>query len=168
MSTLVTNHPSLSAIHQSPQDIHQSSAAIQLLYQGLAIGLQDDSSHMISVFLAVIIHKAVMSFRYLSIMSCTIMVVMSFSLGLNIAQSNLSKKSFVWSNICFSLSSPIGVGIGGILGLQQSSPLQEQQTVNCLNSCRHRPVRPALQSPPGHPQWSPPGQCFLSTFSPCL
>lgn len=77
------------------------------VFEGLAIGLQDDSSHMISVFLAVIIHKA----------------VMSFSLGLNIAQSNLSKKSFVWSNVCFSLSSPIGVGIGiGLSDLPSSLP----------------------------------------------
>ena len=37
---------------------------------------------------------------------------MAFSLGLNIAQSDLSAKSFLISNILFSVSSPIGVGIG--------------------------------------------------------
>ena len=37
---------------------------------------------------------------------------MAFSLGLNIAQSDLSVKSFIVSNVVFSLASPIGVGIG--------------------------------------------------------
>ena len=50
-----------------------------------------------TVFIAVITHKA----------------VMAFSLGLNIAQSDLSVKAFVWSNVLFSLSSPVGVAIGG-------------------------------------------------------
>ena len=49
-----------------------------------------------TVFIAVITHKA----------------VMAFSLGLNIAQSELSVKAFVWSNILFSLASPLGVAIG--------------------------------------------------------
>jgi zinc transporter 1/2/3 len=83
---------------------HSNLRAVMLLlalsfhsvFEGLAIGLQDDSKHMISIFIAVIIHKA----------------VMSFSLGLNIAQSNLSVRSFVLSNVLFSLSSPVGVGIG--------------------------------------------------------
>ena len=51
---------------------------------------------MMTVFIAVITHKA----------------VMAFSLGLNIAQSDLSVKAFVWSNVLFSLSSPVGVAIG--------------------------------------------------------
>ena len=52
-----------------------------------------------TVFIAVITHKA----------------VMAFSLGLNIAQSDLSVKAFVWSNVLFSLSSPVGVAIGGLI-----------------------------------------------------
>ena len=67
-----------------------------LNFKGLAIGLQDSTSHMMTVFIAVITHKA----------------VMAFSLGLNIAQSELSVKAFVWSNILFSLASPLGVAIG--------------------------------------------------------
>ena len=33
-------------------------------------------------------------------------------IGLNIAASDLSRKSFVWSNVLFSLASPIGILIG--------------------------------------------------------
>jgi len=83
---------------------HSSLRSIMLLlalsfhsvFEGLAIGLQDSSGQLISIFTAVILHKA----------------VMAFSLGLNIAQSDLSAKSFLISNILFSVSSPIGVGIG--------------------------------------------------------
>ena len=76
------------------------------LLQGLAIGLQDSTSHMMTVFIAVITHKA----------------VMAFSLGLNIAQSDLSVKAFIWSNVLFSLSSPVGVAIGRTSHLKQSLP----------------------------------------------
>ena len=66
------------------------------VFEGVAIGLQENSGQLISIFIAVIIHKA----------------VMAFSLGLNIAQSSLSRRTFVISNVLFSLSSPIGVGFG--------------------------------------------------------
>jgi len=77
------------------------------VFEGIAIGLQDSSANLLSIFIAVITHKA----------------VMAFSLGLNIAQSELSLKSFVISNIIFSLASPIGVGIGiGMEDLPSSLP----------------------------------------------
>ena len=48
---------------------------------------------------------------------------MAFSLGLNIAQSELNIRSFVISNVVFSLAGPIGIGIGiGISGLPPSLP----------------------------------------------
>ena len=77
------------------------------LFSGIAIGLQDNSAQLISIFIAVIVHKA----------------VMAFSLGLNIAQSDLSLKSFILSNVMFSIASPIGVGIGiGMADLPSSLP----------------------------------------------
>ena len=79
----------------------------------MAIGLEETIDHLISLFIAVSVHKA----------------VMGFSLGLNIAQSELSVKSFIMSILFFSLTryliniffskvkkivphSPLGVGIG--------------------------------------------------------
>ena len=77
------------------------------VFEGLAIGLQENSGELFSIFIAVIVHKA----------------VMAFSLGLNIAQSSLSLKTFVISNIIFSLASPIGVGLGiAMEGLPPSLP----------------------------------------------
>jgi len=96
---------------------HSSMRSVMLLlalsfhsvFEGLAIGLQKSSSHMMTVFIAVITHKA----------------VMAFSLGLNIAQSDLSVKAFVWSNVLFSLSSPVGVAIGIALSDLPASLPQE-------------------------------------------
>ncbi|XP_023322720.1 zinc transporter ZIP1 isoform X2 [Eurytemora carolleeae] len=77
------------------------------VFEGLAIGLQDDSASLISIFVAVIVHKA----------------VMAFSLGLNIAQSVMSVKNFIISNFIFSISSPIGLAVGiGIADLPSSLP----------------------------------------------
>ena len=66
------------------------------VFEGVAIGLQENSGQLLSIFIAVIVHKA----------------VMAFSLGLNIAQSSLTRRSFIISNVIFSLSSPVGVGFG--------------------------------------------------------
>lgn len=66
------------------------------VFEGVAIGLQENSGQLLSIFIAVIVHKA----------------VMAFSLGLNIAQSSLTRRSFIISNVIFSLSSPIGVAFG--------------------------------------------------------
>jgi len=99
---------------------HSSLRSVMLLlalsfhsvFEGLAIGLQDSTSHMMTVFIAVITHKA----------------VMAFSLGLNIAQSDLSVKAFVWSNVLFSLSSPLGVAIG--IALSDLPPSLPQEICN--------------------------------------
>ena len=66
------------------------------VFEGVAIGLQENSGQLLSIFIAVIVHKA----------------VMAFSLGLNIAQSSLTRRSFIISNVIFSLSSPLGVAFG--------------------------------------------------------
>jgi len=75
------------------------------IFEGIAIGLQEEEGSLLSIFIAVMSHKA----------------VMAFSLGLNIAQSDLSLRNFILSNVVFSLSSPIGIGIGiGMCGMPPS------------------------------------------------
>ena len=66
------------------------------VFEGLAIGLQKEMAEFISLFLAVIAHKA----------------VMAFSLGMTLAQSALTAKQYLASLLIFSLASPIGIGIG--------------------------------------------------------
>ena len=75
------------------------------VFEGLAIGLQKDLGQLISLFLAVIAHKA----------------VMAFSLGLNLAQANLNVKQYLISIIIFSIASPFGMAIGmGLSDMDQS------------------------------------------------
>lgn len=76
------------------------------LFEGLAIGLQTEAMQLIQLFLAVVVHKA----------------VMAFSLGLNLAQSHgITVKSFVASVLAFSVASPLGMGLGMVLvGMEKS------------------------------------------------
>jgi zinc transporter 1/2/3 len=75
------------------------------LFEGLAIGLQTAIGELFSVFIAVIMHKA----------------ILAFSLGMTVAQTNLRKRFMYLSIFIFSISSPIGVAIGiGMLDIEQS------------------------------------------------
>jgi len=88
--------------------------SLHSIFEGLAIGLQKVKANLISIFVAVLCHKA----------------VMAFSLGLNIAQSNLSARSFIISNLIFSLASPVGLCIGIFV-----SDLPSSLPQSIANSC---------------------------------
>jgi len=68
------------------------------VFEGLAIGLQEVSGQLVALFIAVMIHKA----------------IMAFSLGLTLAQSPVgsSWKPYSISVSIFSLASPIGMALG--------------------------------------------------------
>nr|CAD7258502.1 unnamed protein product [Timema shepardi]CAD7574266.1 unnamed protein product [Timema californicum] len=70
--------------------------SLHSLFEGLSIGLQPDTNSVLQISLAVFLHKA----------------VISFSLGLNLVQSDFRLISVIRSNFIFSSMSPIGVGIG--------------------------------------------------------
>lgn len=76
------------------------------VFEGLAIGLQQESMSLYELFIAVIVHKA----------------IMAFSLGLNLAQSaGITIKTFVVATLTFSISSPVGMGVGiGLSHLRQN------------------------------------------------
>ena len=76
------------------------------VFEGIAIGLQEEAGGLIQILIAVLAHK----------------LVMAFSLGLNLAQSSgLTVSKFVLSNLVFSLASPTGIAIGAfILGMDES------------------------------------------------
>ena len=70
------------------------------IFEGLAIGLQQQSWTLLQIFIAVIVHKA----------------IMAFSLGLNLAQSaGVTVKKFILATLIFSTSSPLGMGLGILL-----------------------------------------------------
>ena len=70
--------------------------SLHSVFEGLAIGLQPDMNNIIQIFIAVTLHK----------------VIIAFSLGLNLIQTNLSLSSIVKSNVIFSIASPIGMAAG--------------------------------------------------------
>lgn len=70
--------------------------SIHSVFEGLAIGLQNDADNVLSIFAAVLIHKT----------------ILAFSLGLNLVQSTLGMPAILRSNIMFAVTSPIGISIG--------------------------------------------------------
>ena len=76
------------------------------IFEGLAIGLQQESLSLFQIVIAVIVHKA----------------VMAFSLGLNLAQSaGMTVRKFLLANLIFSVASPLGMGLGILLSHLQKS-----------------------------------------------
>lgn len=69
--------------------------SLHSLFEGLAIGLQSNVSDLIQILVAVVLHK----------------MVVAFSLGLNLVQTELSVSSIVKSNFLFSITSPLGMCI---------------------------------------------------------
>ncbi|ESP05556.1 hypothetical protein LOTGIDRAFT_103006 [Lottia gigantea] len=76
------------------------------VFEGLAVGLQKTSGDVIGIFSALILHKS----------------ILGFSLGLNLVQSKLSQGVVMRSVLIFSVSAPLGVGVGmGIINLWDST-----------------------------------------------
>ena len=69
--------------------------SLHSLFEGLAVGLQSNVSDLIQILVAVVLHK----------------MVVAFSLGLNLVQTELSVSSIVKSNFLFSITSPLGMCI---------------------------------------------------------
>jgi len=65
-------------------------------FEGMAVGLQADIRDTVALFMIVILHKS----------------IISFSLGLNMVTSRMSLSRIVTSNLFFSLTAPVGVGLG--------------------------------------------------------
>jgi len=90
--------------HHHHQHQHSALRSLMLLvalsfhsvFEGIAIGVQDTSAQLLSIFLAVMVHKA----------------LMAFSLGLNLAQADLGSSTFLLSTAVFTLASPLGIGVG--------------------------------------------------------
>ncbi|XP_060067273.1 zinc transporter ZIP1-like [Ylistrum balloti] len=79
--------------------------SIHSLFEGLAVGLQKKTESVLDIFTALLLHKG----------------ILSFSLGMSLVQSKLSKPAIIRSLFIFGLSAPVGIGIGiGIIDLWDS------------------------------------------------
>ncbi|XP_060067225.1 zinc transporter ZIP1-like [Ylistrum balloti] len=106
-----TSHDS----HTHTDYVHQHSTlrslllllaiSIHSLFEGLAVGLQKKTESVLDIFTALLLHKG----------------ILSFSLGMSLVQSKLSKPAIIRSLFIFGLSAPVGIGIGiGIIDLWDS------------------------------------------------
>lgn len=79
--------------------------SLHSLFEGLAVGLQKNTESVLGIFSALLLHKG----------------ILSFSLGMNLVQSKLSRAAIIRSLAIFGLSAPIGIAIGiGIIDLWDS------------------------------------------------
>lgn len=91
-------------IHALPEHEHSrlrsflllTALSLHSIFEGLAVGLQKKSEDVLGIFAALVVHKS----------------VLSFSLGMNLVQSKLSYGGVMRSVLFFSLTAPVGVGIG--------------------------------------------------------
>ena len=70
--------------------------SLHSIFEGLAVGLQSDAGQVLGIFAALVLHKS----------------ILSFSVGMNLVQSRLSTKICIRSMLFFSLTAPVGVGVG--------------------------------------------------------
>ena len=70
--------------------------SLHSIFEGLAVGLQPSSETVLQIFAALILHKS----------------ILAFSLGLNLVQSKMKLSAIIRGNFFFSLTSPLGIGIG--------------------------------------------------------
>ncbi|XP_063781948.1 zinc transporter ZIP1 isoform X2 [Pseudophryne corroboree] len=78
------------------------SLSLHSVFEGIAIGLQNEQSEVLQIAVAILIHKS----------------IIAVSLSLLLMQSNVQTRWFVLSIVMFALMSPLGIGIG--IGVMQN------------------------------------------------
>jgi len=73
-----------------------AALSLHSIFEGLAIGLQENIEEVLQIFAAVVLHKC----------------VIAFGLSLNLVQSKLRTAVVVQLTLIFCLAAPIGLGLG--------------------------------------------------------
>lgn len=76
-----------------------ATLSIHSLLEGMAIGLQKESSSVVVIFIGVLFHKS----------------LMAFSMGSNLVHSKQAIKKIFAAAVIFSFASPIGIAIGIVI-----------------------------------------------------
>lgn len=107
------------SVHQDPNShspirsfIMLAALSLHSVFEGLAVGLQDTVTDVVSIFGALILHKC----------------IIAFSIGLNLVQSKISLRAIIASNFAFCFASPLGIAIGILIN--QYSSLSSGTLVN--------------------------------------
>lgn len=82
------------------------SLSLHSVFEGLAVGLQEDSERVLEICLALMIHKS----------------IISFSLAFKLAQGRLKRAVVAGCLLLFAIMSPLGIGLGIALTETKASP----------------------------------------------
>ncbi|KAJ8354653.1 hypothetical protein SKAU_G00222200 [Synaphobranchus kaupii] len=82
------------------------SLSLHSVFEGLAVGLQQDSQKVLEICLALLLHKS----------------IIAFSLSLKLTQGRLKRTAVTACILLFSVMSPLGIGIGIALTETESTP----------------------------------------------
>ncbi|KAJ1080970.1 hypothetical protein NDU88_001158 [Pleurodeles waltl] len=86
------------------------SLSLHSVFEGLAVGLQEDSSKVLEICVALLLHKS----------------IIAFSVTLKLVQSRLRHRVVLFCLILFAIMSPLGIGIG--VSLSESGGTVNQLT----------------------------------------
>ncbi|KAI1886004.1 hypothetical protein AGOR_G00209580 [Albula goreensis] len=82
------------------------SLSLHSVFEGLAVGLQQESQKVLEICMALLLHKC----------------IIAFSLSLKLTQGRLRRVAVTGCLLLFSLMSPLGIGLGIALTEAQSTP----------------------------------------------
>ncbi|KAL2084588.1 hypothetical protein ACEWY4_020106 [Coilia grayii] len=82
------------------------SLSLHSVFEGLAVGLQQDPQQVLEICLALLLHKS----------------IIAFSLSLKLIQSRLKRSAVVGCLLLFSIMSPLGIAMGIGLTKMKSTP----------------------------------------------
>merc|ERR1712168_252872 len=86
------------------------------LFEGLAVGLQTTTDQIMNIFVASSLHKC----------------ILAFSIGMNLIQTKMNTRSIIFSNLSFSICSPLGIALGIIVNLLSNMSLAALLTQGIL------------------------------------
>ncbi|KAK2845150.1 hypothetical protein Q5P01_011809 [Channa striata] len=89
------------------------SLSLHSVFEGLAVGLQEDSRDVLEICLALMIHKS----------------IISFSLSFKLCQGRLRRSVVASCLLLFAIMSPLGIGLG--IGLTEAKASPQHQLARC-------------------------------------
>lgn len=104
-SSIVPNSQTTGSANENSESVFHSlflmvALSIHSIFEGLTIGMFQSNEMVLWLFIAILIHK----------------IPVAFSLGLSLVQCELKISAVIQLDLWFSLMSPVGAGIGIILG----------------------------------------------------
>ena len=79
--------------------------SLHSFFEGIAIGLQDEVSKLVNLFVGVVVHEC----------------LVAFAIGINLAQQKLKLSTLIKLSLFFSSTIPVGIALGLVIGAAHDS-----------------------------------------------